>query len=114
MARAWRQIRPLRMRNDDYVEVVDDDAGAAEYGSTIVARIIDTIGTILIAFLSLRFLLSLFGANEANAFASFIYSVTQPLVAPFIGLFGAGPRIGDARLEYEAIIAIVVYGALTL
>jgi YggT family protein len=112
MARTWRQTHPLRMR-DDYVEVVDDDS-AVEYSAGLLANIVDTVGSVIVAALSIRFLLSLFGANTANAFANFMYNVTAPLIRPFVGLFGTDPRIGDARLEFETIAAIVLYGLLTI
>lgn len=112
MARMWRQTRPLIMR-DEYVEVADTEDGA-EYRAGIVEQIIDAVGAVLVSVLALRFLLSLFGANPANAFANFIYSVTHPLVAPFTGMFSFGPRLGDARIEVETIIAIIVCGVLTM
>ena len=43
---------------------------------------------ILEGLLAIRFVLGSLGANPAAGFAQFIYSVTQPFVAPFIGLFG--------------------------
>jgi uncharacterized protein YggT (Ycf19 family) len=101
------------MRDDDYVEVVDDE-DVVEYGTGVTAQLVDTIGAVLIAVLSLRFLLSLFGANPANSFANFIFSITDPLVRPFVGIFSFGPRLGDARIEFETIIAIVIYGVLTM
>lgn len=115
MARVWRQTRPIRMRDDvDYVDdtaVVDDPV---DRGSSIIARIIDVIGGFIIAVLALRFLLVLFGANAANGFASFIYSVSNPFVRPFFGLFGAEPQFNGARFEYESLIAIAVYAILTV
>jgi hypothetical protein len=54
--------------------------------------------------------LSLLGANPANAFASFIYGITYPFVAPFYGLFGYQLQLGVARFEFETIIAMIVWG----
>lgn len=58
--------------------------------------------------LAIRIFLKLIGANPANPFASFIYSITAPLIAPFIGLVGS-PRIGPSILELDGLIAMAVY-----
>jgi uncharacterized protein YggT (Ycf19 family) len=75
----------------------------------VVARIIYLLGGILLAFLAVRFLLSLLGANRGNGFADFIYSVSHPFVAPFFGLFNYTEQFGRSRFEFETLIAIVVY-----
>ena len=43
---------------------------------------------ILEGLLGIRFVLGLLGANPAAGFAQFIYGVTGPFMAPFVGLFG--------------------------
>lgn len=77
--------------------------------TSLVARIISYVLGILLSLLAIRFVLSLLGANQDNPFASFIYSVTYPFVAPFFGLFGYTMKYGVARVELETLIAIVVY-----
>jgi uncharacterized protein YggT (Ycf19 family) len=59
--------------------------------------------------LVIRFALRLLGANAEAGFASFIYRISTPLVAPFVGLFGTPPFNGMV-LELEVLVAIVVYG----
>ena len=61
------------------------------------------------ALLVIRFVLKLLGANAEAGFASLIYRITAPLVAPFVGLFGT-PQLNGMVLELESIVAIVVYG----
>ena len=80
-----------------------------EYGMNVAARIIYFIGGIVLILLGLRLLLALLGANPANAFANFIYSVTRPLVAPFFGLFSSEPTLGRSHFELSTVVAIVVY-----
>jgi uncharacterized protein YggT (Ycf19 family) len=85
-------------------------ATTAEVGSNVVvARIINFIVGLLVALLAIRFVLEILGANNENGFASFIYSVTYPFVAPFFGLFGYNATYGVSRFDIESIIAIVVY-----
>jgi hypothetical protein len=58
--------------------------------------------------LAIRFILRLLGANEAAGFARFIYSASNPFVAPFNNLF-ANPGSGGSVLELNTIVAILVY-----
>lgn len=84
----------------------------AEYGMIVVARVILLIGGVIMALIALRIALSLLGANQDNAFASFIYDVSLPFVAPFFGLFNYTMRYGVSRFEFESLIALVAWGLL--
>lgn len=66
-----------------------------------VAGVVD----ILIA---LRFVCKLFAASTLSSFIVFLYSITDPLVAPFQGIFGE-PAARGAVLEPASLVAIVVY-----
>lgn len=60
----------------------------------------------------LRIVLKALGANEANVFAWFLYTITGPLVWPFLNLFGDPPRFGNPPVnvfEFSSFFAIVVY-----
>ncbi len=63
---------------------------------------------ILEALLGIRFVLGLLGANPGAGFAQFIYGITSPFLAPFVGLFGQ-PSFGGMVFEWNALIAILVY-----
>src|SRR5437868_4925477 len=73
------------------------------------ANLVYLIAGIIDALLAFRFVLMLLGANAANGFTNFIYTVTRPLVAPFLGIFNSTARFGISRFEFETLIAIVVY-----
>lgn len=63
--------------------------------------------------LALRMVLALLGANPANAFADFIYSLSNVFVAPFRGLLQVGTiELGVSRFEVETLVAIIVYALL--
>jgi len=64
------------------------------------------------ALLLIRFVLKALDANAEVGFAQLIYSVTGPLVAPFLGLFGASPTVAGAALEPYTLLALVVYAAV--
>lgn len=60
------------------------------------------------ALLAARFLLNLLGANPSAGFTQFITALSQPLVAPFIALFGS-PAYGQSMLDSAALVGLVVY-----
>jgi YggT family protein len=66
---------------------------------------------ILEGLLGIRFVLGMLGANPAAGFAQFIYGITAPFIAPFVGLFGQ-PRFEGIVFEWNALVAIVVYALL--
>lgn len=78
-----------------------------------IAQIVWFIVGIVIAILAVRVVLALLGANLANGFANFIYSVSDPFVAPFRGLLQVGEfQAGVSRLELETLVAILVYALI--
>jgi len=66
---------------------------------------------ILGGLLAIRFFLALLGANPAAGFTQFIYGVTKPFLAPFVGLFGTA-RFGGSVLDVSPLVAIIVYALI--
>jgi uncharacterized protein YggT (Ycf19 family) len=66
---------------------------------------------IIEGLIAIRFVLRLLGANPDAGFASFIYDITAPFLAPFVGMFGT-PNFEGAVVELHSIVAIVVYALL--
>ena len=64
------------------------------------------------ALLAIRFVLKALGANAEAGFAQLIYSVTGPLVAPFVGLFSTPQGASGAVLEVHTLIAMVIYALI--
>lgn len=66
---------------------------------------------VITIFILIRFVLLALGANPESAFAGFIYAITYPFVAPFLGLFGLArePQYGISILEMSDIVAIAIY-----
>ena len=65
--------------------------------------------------LALRMILKLLGANTANGFVSFIYSITGALSGPFDSIFGVKTaEAGNTQSVFEPsiLVAIVVYGLI--
>lgn len=75
-----------------------------------VSQVIWFIVGVISSLLLLRFVLALLGANPANAFANFIYELSNVFVAPFRGLLQVSAvEYGVARFEIETLVAIAVY-----
>ena len=63
---------------------------------------------VLDILLLFRFALKLMGANPANAFASFIYDLSDLFISPFVGLIES-PTSGDLVIDVPVLVAIIVY-----
>lgn len=61
------------------------------------------------AFLAIRFIFVLLGANQANGFVDFIYRISYPLASPFFGIFNYHTSYGESRVEIASLIGIIVY-----
>lgn len=59
-------------------------------------------------FLIFRFALKLFGANAAAPFTSFVYAVSNTLLAPFRYVFGV-EQISGSVIEWSTLLAMFVY-----
>ena len=72
------------------------------------SRVVSLLFGILAVLIALRILLLLLVANTGNALVDFVYSVTEPFVAPFRGIFQFNEvRSGDATLDIAAVVALV-------
>ena len=63
---------------------------------------------VLLAF---RFVLKIFAANPSAGFTDIIYTLSAPLVAPFIYVFDIW-AIGGNRIEWGTLLALFVYWVL--
>ncbi len=74
-----------------------------------IASIVWYLCGVMVVLLAFRFVLELLGANPVNGFVHFIYDVSYPLVAPFLGMFGYTVKYGVAWLDLYSAIAAAVY-----
>ena len=79
--------------------------GALDYAR----RIVSLLFGILAVLIGLRILLLLLVANETNAIVDFVYSITEPFVAPFRGIFAidAVTPGGGSVFDVAAVVALV-------
>ena len=63
------------------------------------------------ALLIIRFAFKLLGASTQASFVTFIYNLTQVLVAPFHGIFNTAAS-GRNVFEPESLVAIAIYSLI--
>src|SRR3990172_464623 len=103
------RVRVHQHGSSQYVERVVDNAAAAQRSFTYqVTGLLWLLLGALESLLALRLILKLMAANPANAFASFIYALSDVFVWPFIGLTVTPSAFGIV-VEIHTIIAMVVY-----
>jgi hypothetical protein len=79
-------------------------------------RVVVLLFAILQVLIVLRIVLLALGASAANAIVDFVYTVTEPFVAPFYGMFNfdqVSPN-GTAVFDIAALVALIGYFLLEL
>jgi len=103
-------VEPAPTVATDRTEASTYDPYAGRRAMSIkLTRAIYFIFGLIEALLLIRFVLKALGANAEAGFAQFIYGITGPLIAPFLGLFGTPQAASGATLELHTLIALVVY-----
>ena len=96
----------------DHVDAVTYDPYAPKrLAAHRVQQMIWWIFGLIEGLIAIRFVLKALGANPQAGFAEFIYGLTAPLVAPFVGLFGS-PQAQGSVLEMHSLVALIVYALL--
>ena len=105
LVRRWWRPAPAVAVGTEYVTAPSYalDPGLAQF-----LRISWFLVGLLEAVLALRFVLSLLGANERNAFAGAVYGLTALFVGPFRTLF-ATPASGGSSLELYTLVAMLFF-----
>jgi uncharacterized protein YggT (Ycf19 family) len=83
--------------------------------SRVVARIsqvIDYLFFIVYALLTIRLILALLAARRSAGFVQFIFSITDPLYAPFRGIVASPTTDAGNTLAWPIVIAIIVYAIM--
>jgi hypothetical protein len=83
----------------------------ASYPTDIMSRIVNGIVSVIQIALGVRLALQLFAANSSAPFVTSIYEITQPLIAPFAGIFPAW-TVGTFTLDLTTIFAMIAYAML--
>jgi len=94
--------RPAEYRRD----VVQKDAVSPAFGIAWVVYVVLGIG---VGLLIIRVILKALAANTGADFTRFVYGITDPLVAPFQGIFATRQAGTGGVFEFSSVVAIVVY-----
>ena len=105
-----RYVNPAPVVEESYVE--RRKRRDPRYTLARIGRVIYFIFGVIEALIAIRVVLRLLGANPRSGFASFIYNITGPFVAPFRGLFNEPALSTNQVLEFSSIVAIIVYALL--
>ena len=101
------------LRGKAVVEVVETEREVEQARSVARAsQVVDYVFYVIYALLGLRLLLALLAARRTAGFTQFIYTVTDPLYAPFRGIVAEPTAEGGYRLALSVVIAIIVYALL--
>lgn len=100
-----------RQQVDQYDTVAYDPYESRRLAGHRLTQLIYWIFALIEGLIAIRVILKALGANQAAGFAQFIYSVTAPLVAPFVGLF-TNPTYQGSVLELSSIVAMIVYALI--
>jgi uncharacterized protein YggT (Ycf19 family) len=103
------------LRDKAIVEVVDTEREVERArGMARVSQVVDYIFYVIYALLGIRLLLALLAARSSAGFVQLIYTVTDPLYAPFRGIVASPRAEGGYTLALPIVIAIIVYALLHL
>jgi len=72
------------------------------------ARIIWFLFSVAEVIILFRFALKLLAANAGASFTQFVYSISQPLVAPFLFVIPS-PQVAGGIVEWASLLALIVY-----
>jgi uncharacterized protein YggT (Ycf19 family) len=93
---------------DEYDTVAYDPFEARRLAAFRITQVVYWVFALIEGLIAIRLVLRALGANPSAGFAQFVYGITTPLVAPFMGLFG-NPSYQNSVLELSSIVALIVY-----
>jgi len=100
-----------RTNVDEYDTVAYDPFEGRRVAAFRITQIVYWVFALIEGLIAIRLVLRALGANPSAGFAQFIYGITAPLVAPFVGLFG-NPSYQNSVLELSSIVALIVYALI--
>lgn len=102
------EVRETTTNNGGVVQKRTVSQSSPTSGVVVAQRIVWFIVGLISVIIAIRFALLLLGANREAGFTDFIYSLSAPFVAPFVGIFGE-PVYGQSVFEVSSVLAIAVY-----
>jgi hypothetical protein len=85
-------------------EIRQEEARTVRYAIGKLSDFLQWFIIVLEVTLTIRFFFKLIGANEGNPFAGFLYTLTNIVLFPFLGI------VNDFKnFEWQTLIAMVIY-----
>jgi uncharacterized protein YggT (Ycf19 family) len=81
-------------------------------GMARLSQVVDYLFWVIYALLGMRLFLGLLAARSGAGFVQFVRAVTDPLYAPFRGIFPSPTAEGGYTLALPIVMAILVYAIL--
>lgn len=81
-------------------------------GRNFVAGLVHLVFGFIELLLGLRIILRLFGASEQAQFVDWVYTNSDPLLEPFVGMFPSPEIASQFQLEISALFALAIYALL--
>jgi len=83
--------------------------------NNIIKKLVYYVLGVLETLLAFRLVFKVLGANPGSTFVSFIYTISEVFLAPFVGIFRSAVSSGietKSVLEATTIIAMIVYAII--
>ncbi len=81
------------------------------YPETFIGRVINAVIGMIEFMLALRLILTLLGASATAPFVSWVYGVTDGMVAPFAGAFATW-QLGGFFIDFSTLFAMIGYAII--
>jgi hypothetical protein len=104
-------VDPAGNQVENRVDVFEDENQRRANIRFWVSRVVYFVLAVLEVILLLRFFFRLLGANQDNAFITFLYNLSHIFVVAFNGIFN-DQALGRSVFEISTIIAMIVYALL--
>lgn len=78
----------------------------------IVLGLLELWMVAIVLILGIAFIMGLLGANPDAAFAEWIYSRTDDIMAPFAGIFDPIELTGETEIQTSLLFAMAIYAAI--
>jgi uncharacterized protein YggT (Ycf19 family) len=78
----------------------------------IVSRLINAVMNVVEAIIGVHIILKLFSANSDTPFVQWIFSISEPLLRPFRGIFDDVIFQDQYVLDLSAVFALIIYSII--
>lgn len=90
------------------VDLIDSQPIVRSGATHALGHVVDIITALILLILSIRFMFEIFATDRASRFSQFVYGFSEPLVAPFAGLFpNMSLGVNGGKIEAATIVGMI-------